>query len=400
MNVHRRFLVRYLSVLIALAIAATLPAIAWASPTCQANTPTGLVLWNRLGSQREIETSEVGLNGTFLGGRFVPGMFGNAYSVNYNENELLRFPKEVIPIEEGTIEFWARLTDIPVQLRWGENPSLIKATDSIGTNFGVHLNGNDGAANGGLCGRAGFRYTSGTGTYGTWTYEQVLGVGQAEAWHHYALVWRKDGIPGVDNGTRRITVFLDGQANSGKWYTGPSPEFVPLVSGELVFNFNQNLTQGTIAFDNLKIWNYAKTNFADRFTEDAGFTSSPQDIDNDGIVNEADNCVEVFNPIQEDTDGDNVGDACDADDDADGAEDTIDNCPLIYNPTQDDTDSDGLGNLCDSDDDNDGIADTIDNCLVIFNPAQGDIDSDGFGDFCDSDDDNDGAEDTIDNCPR
>ena len=35
------------------------------------------------------------------------------------------------------------------------------------------------------------------------------------------------------------------------------------------------------------------------------------DIDNDGLSNEIDNCVEIFNPYQEDLDGDGFGDVCD-----------------------------------------------------------------------------------------
>ncbi|MCK4659874.1 MAG: SUMF1/EgtB/PvdO family nonheme iron enzyme, partial [Phycisphaerae bacterium] len=57
------------------------------------------------------------------------------------------------------------------------------------------------------------------------------------------------------------------------------------------------------------------------------------DIDEDGILNDVDNCPEVFNPAQEDVDSDNVGDICD-------------NCPNHANPQQADCDDDGLGDVC------------------------------------------------------
>lgn len=47
--------------------------------------------------------------------------------------------------------------------------------------------------------------------------------------------------------------------------------------------------------------------------ETDGVTTNVQDIDGDGIPNTTDNCVDVFNPDQTDTDGDGIGDVCDQD---------------------------------------------------------------------------------------
>ena len=65
------------------------------------------------------------------------------------------------------------------------------------------------------------------------------------------------------------------------------------------------------------------------------------DPDQDGKVNNNDNCAEVTQPDQRDIDRDGIGDACDSDADGDGRENFRDNCPYVANPGQVDTDNDG-----------------------------------------------------------
>ncbi len=143
------------------------------------------------------------------------------------------------------------------------------------------------------------------------------------------------------------------------------------------------------------------------------------DSDNDGFGDPGhpentcplDNCPAVYNPGQENFDGDALGDACDpcTDSDGDGYGNpgfpantcATDNCPDISNPNQLDGDGDGLGNVCDpcTDSDGDGFGNpgvsnpecpVVDNCPTIYNPGQEDYDNDGIGDVCDNCTDTDG----------
>lgn len=123
-----------------------------------------------------------------------------------------------------------------------------------------------------------------------------------------------------------------------------------------------------------------------------------QDQDQDGIVDSLDNCPDVANPDQKDSDQDGVGDLC-SDVDNDGVLDGVDNCIKNPNPDQNDADNDQIGDACDDDADNDGIIDELDNCPFIANPEQIDSEEDGIGDICDPDDDNDDLIDELDNCP-
>lgn len=90
-----------------------------------------------------------------------------------------------------------------------------------------------------------------------------------------------------------------------------------------------------------------------------------QDPDQDGWCSEYvepyDNCPSVYNPGQENADGQyeiiRAGDVCDAcpfdpleDPDRDMICEDVDNCPAIHNPDQADRDGDGFGDACDQND--------------------------------------------------
>ena len=230
----------------------------------------GLVLWNRLGSESDVKNSRVGPGGKLNAGRFVPGRFGPGIELTMQEQFGVTFPSEIVPASAGCIEFWAKLMDFPQALPAGETPGLVGVSDKENaTGSMLYFNGNDGAANGGLCARLGTIGSAGTAQFGSWTYARALGTDAVGDWHHYALAWNPAGIPGVADGTRCVAVFVDGRLNTGSW-NGPVVPPGPLTlpnGGRFGLLCPKGMSTGRIAFDNLKIWNYAKTDFSDRTEE-------------------------------------------------------------------------------------------------------------------------------------
>jgi hypothetical protein len=236
-----------------------------------APAPAGLVLWNKLGSAGEIANSEVGPAGTLAAGGFVSGPFGNAIELDMGQRFGCTFPAASLKTPRGCMEFWARLSGFPAQMPWsGGKPVLVGCPTPEGSPDCIifYFNANNGGGDGGLCVSSSFGHT-GTGPFGSWTYSGAIGGGDVAEWHHYAVSWDKDGIPGLSGGTRKVAVFVDGNLNSAPGTLWDAETFFDVPDG-YVFGLlsHQGITEGRVAFDNLKVWNYAKTGFLDRFVED------------------------------------------------------------------------------------------------------------------------------------
>jgi len=153
-------------------------------------------------------------------------------------------------------------------------------------------------------------------------------------------------------GTVTAALQLDPAVLSGADAAGHVMLYTPDTATFLssVVHFDSSTSPTTLmepSFDNQAS---ATTDISLALLRDIGWYA---DRDLDLVPDASDNCPDVANPDQEDSNGNGIGDACEtagpagpADRDGDGVPDATDNCPDVANPDQADADHDGVGDAC------------------------------------------------------
>ena len=225
------------------------------------------VLWNRLGSQEEVQNSEVGANFQARAGvTFVDGVFGGALATEGGEvgggGYLTMSPDQFFPAEQtqGTVEVWME--------------KRIKRFTPFGSPllgiFGIQPYG------GGYDSITAF-WSDGFTGFGGIQFQIVDGSGAAHIandlgwndipvgeWVHLGFAWDLNGIDGTED---KLRVYRDGvlvgkntDAISG---IKSSTQEVRVLGHHAYSRFGQS----TAYLDNLKVWDFAKIDFSDRFME-------------------------------------------------------------------------------------------------------------------------------------
>jgi hypothetical protein len=230
-----------------------------------------IALWNRLGSDPEVTHSPIGPNGQIVGAvQYATGKFGDGFSPQPRTGDH-NVPNNYVRVDElglgqqGCIEFWYQ----PTWNNWsvGHVVELLYygKLGSPGVGLGIQYNDWQGLLSFGAADGPGHSMQ-----------KSVIPefVPQWSTTHpfHLALTWDGTAATVAD----RLRVFFDGaEVPTQRWLSG-DPRFANWPAGMSLWlatriqpgDWNRhNWEGGEGVIDNIKVWNYPKTDFSDRFTE-------------------------------------------------------------------------------------------------------------------------------------
>ncbi|MFA5879855.1 MAG: LamG-like jellyroll fold domain-containing protein [Candidatus Margulisiibacteriota bacterium] len=249
----------------------------------QINSSKELILWNKFDSAKDIEQSTVGPSfmpydqeespwKTKANPIFTQGKFGHALSINAGKyakkqrvyNLTFYNIGKYLSSNQGTIEFWFKFLKKPID--FANNPYRLFDGDwGLGSSIQVQCKDINNQA------RIIFSLFKGNRKISVYSLSDNLEGYNADAlmnqWIHIAAVWNRSGIAETKDTMR---LYINGKylATADKNYWADSFENAADICGG-----NDNNIAKSFYMDNLKIWNYAKTNFDDRFWEDGKYLS-------------------------------------------------------------------------------------------------------------------------------
>ncbi len=158
---------------------------------------------------------------------------------------------------EGCIEFWANMASGKTEFSTGGDPRFFLLSDSAGREF-AHLEfaSNNGAGGSGLSGHiCGLRAQTNRGSSFMMPYSDVFKGQNYNGWHHYAFVWTVGSLRIFIDG--KLVCSVSGQYDAATFSDSEMLMDIPLnrIRGK---SFNN---KSAFYMDDLKIWNYAKTDF-------------------------------------------------------------------------------------------------------------------------------------------
>ena len=228
----------------------------------------GLVFHCSFDDAASITSPAIGPSGRFMTGSFVDGKSGKALMVKpYTKHAAFEFPVGFVK-DAGCIEFWAKILKESPFVGCGGDPRLFTITyaDTHELACNIDVVSNDGTGNAGYALRTWFGVKSSIRGMPQLRYADLFPSGDWRDWHHYAVVWDKDGIPDLPHAPK-AALLVDGKLVASAGFQPLSAHTVRMpsqtvyvlgITNDPVIEAEHN-TKSPFLLDEFKIWNYAKT---------------------------------------------------------------------------------------------------------------------------------------------
>jgi type II secretory pathway pseudopilin PulG len=252
-------------------------------------TAGGVKLWSRLGSEYEITNPEIGPGGMIMKTpRFNTVMFDNGIEVRNADDIQVMFPAiQVLNHQKGTIEFWARMEYSSMDSGGfaSQKYMIDSAVGPSGEQIELFFSRETR--------RLVFRMNG-----SSMTVLEVTPSWDKGGLTHIAVVW--DSMGKEIGQSQTMAVYING-VKAGSMM----PETTTWEPGRFGGYFCFGSYEGAPAeayFDNIKIYDYCKTNFNDRFQEEGEglvwFTISCSQGSNDPGVDSNSQAVSITNSVR------------------------------------------------------------------------------------------------------
>ncbi len=223
-----------------------------------------VVLWNKLGSDQEVQLGEIGVGGIIVGSDYAyePALFASGY-VRTNAGSWLEFPATVLNglRQRGAVELWITpKVPEPVPYVYGFFALLGQSDANHPANRGhVWLIWGDGVTGRGFVGGVHFGDDA-TGSIPAITQnEPAQFVATPGVPVHAAIVWNIDGI---DKTPHTVRVYRDGALvgwTSNNWVEDGTRAQTIILGVSPDAGYDRFIT------DNIIVYDYPKTDFSDRY---------------------------------------------------------------------------------------------------------------------------------------
>lgn len=227
----------------------------------------GLIFHCTFDDEASITSPAVGPAGTFMTGRFEEGILGKALlAMPFTKHAVFEFPAGFIK-DSGCIEFWAKILKPNPVVGTGGDPRLLAITfaDTHELASWLDVGSNDGTGNSGFTLSSWFGARSSMRGMRCLRYADLFPTGNWRDWHHYAVVWDKNGILDLPQAPKaallvdgKLVTSVDVQSVPAHLFRMPSQ--TPYILG-ITYDPTlgaENTTKSPFLIDEYKIWNHAK----------------------------------------------------------------------------------------------------------------------------------------------